>query len=358
MCMSIPSIKFNKSPATLRPHKNALTQEKLEDLFNTKIKKYTDSSNFEDELVGAKKVYSDYEDTVKKLYDGFRTNQRVDLANVKGTVDGIVESVIRNPDACMLLAKLKRKGDYNYNHAIGSSIWAASLARQLGLPRSKINSMATGALLADVGKLHVSDRLLNKVNPLTQEEYSLIRSHVDYGVEMLQQSYDKDPIVLQMVQHHHERHNGSGYPQGLKGKEIPVYGRIAGLVDAYDALISDKPYRIGLPPSESVKELYKTRGIDFQAALVEEFIQSIGIYPAGSLVELTSGEVGIVVAEHRRRRLRPKLLIILDGDKQPVEEKKYLDLFVTTEDAAGKPLEIRKSVMAGDYGIDLDDFLI
>jgi HD-GYP domain-containing protein (c-di-GMP phosphodiesterase class II) len=355
------SVKYGKMPADYSRPKaktNALTQEKLQELFSTRIRKYSDSNSFDDEVVGAQKVYADYEELVANLYDGFKINQSVNLSSVKGTVNGIVESVIRNPDACMLLAKLKRKGDYNYNHAIGSSIWAASLGRQLGLPKPNIISMATGALLIDVGKLHLSDRLLNKITPLSREEYALVKTHVQHGVEMIAKSRENDPVVLQMVKHHHERHNGAGYPDGLKGSDIPIYGRIAGLVDCYDALISDKPYRIGLPPSEAVKELYKVRDIDFQSALIEEFIQSIGIYPAGSLVELTSGEVGIVVSEHRRRRLRPKLLIILDAEKTPLDHKKYLDLFETKEDQSGNLLEIKRSVTAGEYGIDLDNILI
>lgn len=349
---------FHKADRMPVPSKGALTKEKLEKLLNVRVGSYSDSSGFGDELQTAKTVYRDYETMVARFYNGVRSDQKINMQDVRDPINQIVDSVIRNPDACMLLAKLKRKGDYTYNHAIGSSIWAAALGRQLGLPKKIMLSIATGALLNDVGKVLLSDRLLNKPGKLTADELTLAKSHVAKSIKMLEHTQGVDSIAMQMVLCHHERHDGRGYPRGLKGADIPVYGRIAGIVDCYDALINDTPYRAGMAASEAIKVLYNVRNVDFQAEIVEAFIQAVGIYPAGSLVELSSGEVGVVVAEHRHRRLRPKLLLLTDANKNRLPENRPLDLYETSKDQTGKPLEIAKSLDPGDYGIDPDDIFV
>jgi HD-GYP domain-containing protein (c-di-GMP phosphodiesterase class II) len=159
--------------------------------------------------------------------------------------------------------------------------------------------------------------------------------------------------VLDMAAHHHERHDGSGYPGGLSGDRIPIYARIAAIVDCYDAITSHRSYARAIPPSVAIKKLYEWRDIDFQAELVEAFIQAVGIYPAGTLVELSSGEVAVVVAEYRTRRLRPKVMVLLDANKQPVTKVKMVDLLSQTVTSNGKALEITSSLEPEAYGIDM-----
>ena len=349
---------FHKPGKDRVPSRKALTRDRLEELLNVRVTTYKDSTTFNSELVSVNGVYRDYDAMVTRFYDDIRANKPIDIAEIREPVNNIVESIIRNPDACMLLTKLKRKGDYAYNHAIGCSIWAAAMGRQLGLPKKVLVSLSIGALLLDVGKLQIPDEILNKIGKLTLEEVELAKQHVKHGMEMLKTTKGVDKIAFQMILTHHERHNGNGYPRGMAGKEIPVYGRIAGIVDTYDALINDKPYRIGMAASEAIRVLYNVREVDFQGELVEEFIQALGVYPAGSLVELTNGQVGIVVTEHRNRRLRPRLLMLLDGEKNPVQEKKYLDLYRVTHDDDGKPLEIRRSLNPGEYGLVPEDILV
>ncbi len=353
------SVRFSRTPlSSTRGRKPLLGGNRANRQTSRPGKPYQDTASLAQELDTANNIYQDYEQTVARLYGEVRTSQKLDLEQVNGAITAIVDSVVRNPDACMLLAKLRRKGDYIYNHAIGSSIWAAALGRQLGLPKSTLASLATGALLSDVGKVNLSDRILNKPGELDSDELALVRSHVDQGIALVKRTPGVDVIARQMVLTHHERHNGKGYPRGLRGAEIPVYGRIAAIVDTYDALINDKPYRPAMPPNEAIKVLYHARDTDFQAELVEEFIQAVGVYPSGSLVELSNGVVGVVVTEHRRRRLRPKLLLLLDGDKNPLPESTYLDLYQVTHDATGNPLDIRRTVMPDEYGIDPDDIFI
>jgi hypothetical protein len=156
-----------------------------------------------------------------------------------------------------------------------------------------------------------------------------------------------------MAAYHHERHSGRGYPNGLAGTDIPVFARIAGIVDCYDAITSQRAYANPMSPSQAIKLLYQWRDVHFQAELVEEFIQAIGLYPAGTLVQLSSGEVAIVVAESRTRRLRPNVMVLLDADKKPIDDIRTIDLMQETHMENGEPLDIVDSLEAEAYGIDM-----
>jgi putative nucleotidyltransferase with HDIG domain len=275
------------------------------------------------------------------------------VVKVKQSVDPMIDSISRNPDACIWLARLKQQDTYTYQHSVGASIWAVALGRQLGLPRPDLRSLAIGGLLFDIGKLRLTPELLGTARSLTDDEFGELRSHVTLGVEMIKDSGLMNKDVLDMVAHHHERHDGSGYPGGLSGDDIPVFARIAAIVDCYDAITSHRSYSRAIPPSAAIKKLYEWRDLEFQAELVEEFIQAVGIYPAGTLVELSSGEVAVVVAEYRTRRLRPKVMVLLDANKEACLEIKMIDLLTEKMTADGRPLEITSSLEPEAYGIDM-----
>jgi len=176
---------------------------------------------------------------------------------------------------------------------------------------------------------------------------------VSYGLEILQESGVINQDVIDMVAYHHERFNGSGYPKGLRSDDIPAFARIAAIVDTYDAITSNRSHAHARSPSEAIKLLYGSRDTEFQAELVEAFIQAVGIYPAGTLVELSSGEVGVVVAEYRTRRLRPKIMVLLDADKRQLGKSRMIDLQDASSDESIKSLNIVKSLEPGAYGVDL-----
>jgi len=156
-----------------------------------------------------------------------------------------------------------------------------------------------------------------------------------------------------MITHHHERHDGSGYPDGLRGDDIPIFARIASIVDCYDAITSQRSYARAIPPSTAIKMLYEWKDIDFQAELIEEFIQAVGIYPAGTLVELSTSEVGVVMEAYRSRRLRPRLMILLDANKQALQPPRTLDLLAEKTAADGSPLDILNSLEPNSHGINM-----
>jgi HD-GYP domain-containing protein (c-di-GMP phosphodiesterase class II) len=339
---ALETIKFRQRSATaiaeLFPHR--------------KLKPFEDTSSFGSELAAARPVYAEVLRAYKQMMDAYRAGGRLDISGVREVVNPMVESVIRNPDACVWLACSKDEQSYTWGHSAGASVWAVALGRQLGLPRADLQRLAMGALLLDVGKLKVPEDLLLKRERLTPGEFQLIKSHVEFGLEMLEGTGILSRSVTDMLEFHHERHGGHGYPRGIGGNDIPVFGRIAAIVDCYDAITSRRPYAPPMSPSNAVKKLYAWRDIDFDALLVEEFIQAIGIYPAGTLVELSNGEVGVATAGYRTRRLRPQLLLVLDRDKRPCAPPRPLDLLTVTHDEDGKPLEIATSLEPGSFGVD------
>ena len=315
---------------------------------------YTATTDWAEEYPRAEEAVQQLSDGLEAVFQHARDGAAVDVVRVKRSVEPMIDSISRNPDACIWLARLKEQDKYTYQHSLGASIWGVALGRQLGLPRSDLRSLAIGGLLFDIGKLRVDPALLNSDHELTSEELTAVREHVRHGVAMMAETGLMNSDVLDMVAHHHERHNGSGYPQGLSGDAIPIFARIAGIVDCYDAITSHRSYARATSPSAAIKMLYDVKDIDFQAELVEEFIQAVGIYPAGTLIELSSGEVAVVVAEYRTRRLRPRIMVVLDADKQPLTSVRMVDLLHETEDSEGRPLDIANSLEPGAYGIDMN----
>ncbi|MFQ6023531.1 MAG: HD-GYP domain-containing protein, partial [Acidiferrobacterales bacterium] len=163
---------------------------------------------------------------------------------------------------------------------------------------------------------------------------------------------------IEIAHTHHERHNGSGYPRALLDKDIPTFGKMAGIVDCYDAITSDRVYRSALTSHQALRQLYGQRGTDFQSAMVEQFIECIGIYPLGSLVELSTGEIGIVISQSRVRSLRPKVMLILNQDKESNKTSPIIDLMTQLSDYSGNPLEIKEVLEPGTYGINPKDFYL
>lgn len=204
-----------------------------------------------------------------------------------------------------------------------------------------------------MGKLQVDKELIDAQRKLNDQEFQMVQNHFNLGLEAVKKSGLMNKDVLEMIEYHHERHDGSGYPKGLKGEQIPIFARIAAIVDCYDAITSHRSYAKALPPSMAIKMLYEWRDIDFQAELVEEFIQAVGIYPAGTLVELSSGQVGVVLSEYRTRRLRPKVMVLLDANKKPVVDVQIVNLLEVTHKEDGQPLDIVNSLEPDAYGIDM-----
>jgi HD-GYP domain-containing protein (c-di-GMP phosphodiesterase class II) len=319
---------------------------------------YPDTVGVEEELDAATSIYQNSYRSIEKMFDVLRQDGVVSMHELRETSNDIVASVLRNPDAFMLLQKLKCKDDYSYTHAVNSSALAASFCRHLGFTRDEIKDIALGALVLDIGIIKLPESILEKSGPLNPISRKLIKHHVGFSLEMLDRITGMPPYAREMVATHHERLNGNGYPDGLEGQQIPLCGRIAAIVDCYDAMISKRPYKRPLSPSQAICELYKWRNIDFHEDLVEQFIQCLGAYPTGTLVELNSGQVGIVLSQNRLRRLYPRLLLILNSDKVHYEKPLVLDLWEHAQRSRGKTLDIKRAIDPETLGIDPADYYL
>jgi len=319
---------------------------------------YENSVSFQDELEIAEQTHDNIRRHMRHVMDDLRSGKDLDLERLQEGVDAMLESIIRNPSAMLWLKEMKRSDDYTYQHALGSAIWAAAFGRHLGLEKPDLMTLSLGGMLCDVGKIRIPRELLNKVGPLNDDEAELVRAHVAHSLEIVGKTDAITKPIIAIVATHHERHDGSGYPNGLAGNAIPIFGRIAGIVDSFDAMTSERPYAIEKAPHEAVDELYQQRDAAFQGELVEQFIQTCGIYPTGSMVELTDGSVAVVVGISSLKRLRPRLMLLLGPDKAPLEDFRDLDLNVTEHDSAGNALNIKTSLPRGAYGIDPDELFI
>jgi len=319
---------------------------------------YSDIRPMEDELPDARISFEDFTSQTELLVDQLKKGQQLNISKFKNSTKQMVESVVRNPDAILWLSRLKRNDDYMYQHSVRCSVLAVAFGRQLGLSTRKLNNLALGAALMDIGKLKLPKTLLNRPGRLCEDEFDMIRDHVRLSIEMIGESGKDSKDVIELVATHHERVNGKGYPNQLKGNDIPLFGRIAAIVDCYDAISSNRAYAKAISPADAVRKLYEWRDIDFHAALVEVFIQALGIYPAGSLVELSTGEVGVVMSEYRARRLRPKVMLILDAEKRLYEEFPTIDLYEVSQTEAGESINISQSLEPGSYGIDPSELLL
>lgn len=312
-----------------------------------------------EEEVGASRESRDQMiDVVTNVLDELKAGHSIKLSAVRSSVKNMIASIVRNPDAFFLLSRLKDKDNYAYAHCIDSSGLAVAFGRHLGFSRQDLENLAVGVLLCDVGKLQLSDNLLKKPGRLTDSEYALVRRHVEFGAQTVREMKGSNDEIISIVMHHHERHNGKGYPNQVPGHRIPVNGRIAALVDCYDAITSERAYSQAVSAYDAINMIYEWRDKDFQSDMVEQFIQCIGLFPTGTVVELSTGEVGIVISQNRVRRLRPRVMLVLDKDKIAYEFNPVLDLIDEPEDDDGKRIEILHPLPPGSYGIDISDYYL
>ncbi len=319
------------------------------------LKSYRDDSRWEEEQPRAQRLLNTLIGDIDDIFEHVSAGQKLDVIKLRKSVEPMVDSISRNPDACLWVSRLKDHDQYTYHHALSAAMWSVSLGRQLGLPRRDLRSLAMGCMLMDIGKLRVDRALLQAERALTTEESAEVALHVSHGLDILKECGILNQDVIDIVAYHHERFDGSGYPAGISKDRIPPFARIAAIVDTYDAVTSNRNYAQAISPSEAIKLLYDLRDQDFQAELVEAFIQAIGIYPAGTLVELSTGEVGVVVAEYRTARLRPKVLLVLDAHKNRLPVATVLDLQEVSSEQEAPSVSIRKSLEPHAYGIDLSE---
>lgn len=288
---------------------------------------------------------------VANIMDSVRKGDNLDVQAIRSAVQPLLDSIIRNVDALQWMLTAQDNAGI-YLQTTSNCTLAIAFGRHLGLYKEDIRILAMGMLLLDVGKLKISTDILNKPGALTMAEFAVVKKHVEFGTKILNKTHGINETIIKMVQTHHERFDGSGYPRGLKGKQIPVFGLIAAIIDTYNSMTRKTAYREAIAPHRVLQELYKWRDKYFEAELVEQFLQCLGVYPTGSLVEMTSGEVGVVIAQNLRDRLRPTINMVLNEQKTHWEISPVIDLSTNRVDANGLERKILRALKPGAYGID------
>jgi HD-GYP domain-containing protein (c-di-GMP phosphodiesterase class II) len=306
----------------------------------------------EEEMPAAKSIYTETVKAAREIIDHLQQSGELNMELAEQVVAPVMNSVLRNPNAMTWLARMKSLDSYIYQHSVNSCVWGLAFGRHLGLDKQSIYEMGLGCMLFDVGKTQLSPLLLAKTSALTDAEMRVMQTHVEHGVAILRNTPGATERMINMVRSHHERFDGSGYPDGLKGNEIPTFAKIAGMVDCYDALVSHRPYAAQLSSYDAVREIYKWRGNLFQPEVVEQFMQVVGAFPTGSLVELNTGAVGVVISQNESRRLRPRLMLILDERKRKLPRFETIDLLHDNVWSNTDKFWIDKHVDPSVYGID------
>jgi putative nucleotidyltransferase with HDIG domain len=318
---------------------------------------YPDLTPVEEELQQAVEVERSARETIYSILDDARLGRSVDTPRAKKVVGQMTESIIRNPDALVWLTHLKKKHEYTALHSLRVCVLALALGRHLGYAPDTLNILGIGALLHDIGKLRVPVEILDKPEALTREEFEIMKQHVPNGLKILEGAAGFPTHALEVVGRHHERYNGNGYAFGLSGDTIGEFGLISAIVDTYDAITSDRSYHLSLSAADALKIIYEGRQKAYHPWLTEQFIQCMGIFPIGSIVELSTGSIGVVITANRARRLRPRVALILSPEKKPYSSANIVDLMTVTHDANGKPVEIKNMLPSGAFGINPTDYI-
>ena len=287
---------------------------------------HTERASVEQELGAARAAFANSHTLIQEALAGVRVGRTLDAERVRTAVKDLTGSVLRNPDAMMLFAQLREKGEYAVSHSLDVSIYMAAFGRFLQLDQAQIELLAYLGMLQDIGKVRLPKTLLEKRGRLSIEEFEQAKLHVNYSVEILRATAGIPIELPRLATLHHERHDGSGYPNRLQGHDIGMIGAIAAIVDTFDALTVKRPYAEPVSPSAAISMLYKWRGVFFDANLIEQFIRCIGIFPVGSLVELNSGETGVVISQNPEQRLKPRVMVIRDAKGFELRPQKLLDL--------------------------------
>ena len=340
-------LKVNKKPREQKTNSLVSTLHKRD--------KHKINVRVADEHAVARQTYKHAKHTTADILEQARLGNVLDTKVARNVVNGCVESILRNPNALMWMAKIKHADDYTLEHCLNVCVLAISFGRHLRMDDEKLERLGMCGLMHDVGKMQVPDAILNKPGRLTDDEFAEMRCHTIRGRDLLLKEKDALSYTVDAAYNHHERMDGKGYPRGLLAHEISDYSRIVAIVDAFDAMTSERCYSKAKSTLDALKEIYRDRGTHFDEELALEFIQLIGPYPPGTIVELKNGYVGIVLSSKVKKRHLPFVKLILDPQKQP-QEPEVVDLLDVERGTLGKEFLVGKVLKDGDYDVFLENY--
>ena len=312
-------------------------------------------SSFEKEIEHAGYVYQETSNLVRSFMEDVCLGKTITVEIAKKAVAQCVDSILQAPDALLWMTQLKNRDLYTSQHSMNVCILAIALGRQLNLSIKELNNVGLCGMMHDMGKMSVPLEVLNKPGKLEPDELKIMQSHPELGWKLLMSSSDMFVGAIDVAHSHHERLDGTGYPRKLTAQMITPYTRIVAIVDMYDAITSDRVYQKGRTHLDAINIMTSMCGTHLDSGLTYKFIECLGIYPPGCIVEMSNGEIAIVVEANQKKRLKPKIILLLDEDKNPRTER-IVDLSKMDLDASGQDYRITKIVKADDYGIDLNKY--
>lgn len=285
-----------------------------------------EKTSLEDEIQTAAKLCAKAKEAVIAMFSDTRMGKAIQVEQARALVEDISNSVLRQPHALISLARLKTADEYTYMHSVAVCALMIALARQLNLAEEMVHEAGFAGLLHDIGKVGIPLKVLNKPGKLTDSEFAIVKSHPEVGAKILIESYQVSPVVLDVCLHHHEKIDGTGYPFGLKGDTISLFAKMGAVCDVYDAITSNRPYKKGWAPADSIRKMAEWSKGHFDEAVFQAFVKTVGIYPTGSLVRLESGRLAVVVEQHESSLLSPKVKVFFSAKtKMPIIQE-TLDL--------------------------------
>lgn len=278
------------------------------------------------EMERAAKICSQAKQAVSSMFNEARMGKALDAADAMPLVEEIATSVYRNPSAIISLARLKTADEYTYMHSVAVCALMVSLARQLGMNETQARQAGMAGLLHDIGKMMIPMEILNKPGRLTDEEFAIVKSHPAEGHKLLLEGQGVDEVTLDVCLHHHEKMDGSGYPDRLNQDNISLFAKMGAVCDVYDAITSNRPYKNGWDPAESLRKMAEWSKGHFDPVVFQAFVKSVGIYPIGSLIRLESGRIGVVVDQNDKSLLTPKVKVFFSTKSNLRIPPEVLDL--------------------------------
>ena len=278
------------------------------------------------ELARATQLRKQASGLVRTVMADVRLGNAVDIDRVEPMVEDITESILRNPGALVGLLRIKTKDDYTFLHSISVCALMVAFCRSRGLDAATTHQAGLGGLLHDTGKALVPDAILNKPGPLSPEEFALVKRHPRDGHAILLQTPEVGPIPLDITLHHHERRDGSGYPDGLAGDAIGELAQMAAIVDVYDALTSERSYHRAIPAADALRKIYEWSKFHFNPVFAQDFMRCVGIYPVGTMVKLESGRLAVVIEAHESNLLAPKVNVFFSTRSNAYIKPETVDL--------------------------------
>ncbi len=309
----------------------------------------------EQEHPAARKAYAQAKLTLENIVIAAQNGSKFDIQSAEGVVRACRESVVRNPNALLWMSRMKHDSTYIVKHGLSVSILAMVFGRNLNFTEQELDALGLCGLLHDIGKVKIPATIQNKRGVLSADELRLVKQHTIDGYKLLRENKKQFAKLIEVTLNHHERPDGKGYPRNLKGHEISDYAKIIAVVEAYDAMTTERIYAEAKGPGDAHKEVYENLGKQFDEEYALQFMQAIGPYPPGTVLELRNGMVGIVVTGHPKFRHLPTVILSHDANKQTIDDK-ITDLSLTDSGKLGKEFLVRRTLPDGSFGVSVENY--